>query len=170
MATVWLTPFCRCYVWPVAVLAPVPLDPGRGGVQTAGLDIRNVRKIYSDYQEKYFKHSTVFQDVLQFGADHILLLLGEISSDLPSYLSVHHGGHGSHHQVRSRYIYNLHDAFVLDIGEIWRGFGNDHWMNSNYKLCIALGAERLILNLSILANNRANTTQSRRRVQPMLQV
>ena len=44
MANVWLTPLCRCYVWPVAVLAPVPLDPGRGGLQTAGLDIRNVRK------------------------------------------------------------------------------------------------------------------------------
>ena len=23
---------CRCDIWPVAVLAPVPLDPGRGGV------------------------------------------------------------------------------------------------------------------------------------------
>ena len=95
--------FHRRDIRPVAVLAPVPLDPGRGGVQTAGLDIRNVSKIYLNYQEKYLKYSTVFQDLLQFGADHILLLLGEISSDLSSYLSVHHGGHCSDHQVRSRY-------------------------------------------------------------------
>ena len=162
---------CRCDIRPVAVLAPVPLDPGRGGVQTAGLDIRNVSKIYLDYQKKYLKYSIAFQDLLQFGADHILLLLGEISSDLSSYLSVHHGGHCSDHQVRSRYnLQSIHDPFVLDIGEVWRSFVYDHWMNLTYKLSIALGAERLILNLSILANNRANTTQSRRRVQPMLQV
>ena len=136
---------CRCDIRPVPVLAPVPLDPGRGGLQTAGLDIRNVSKIYLDYQEKYLKYSTVFQDLLQFGADHILLLLGEISSDLSSYLSVHHGGHCSDHQVRSRY--NLQCRWCICFG-YWRGLK---------RFCIRSLNE---LKLQIVYSSRSRETNS----------